>query len=416
MIRRLATAILLCFAAAWLPLNGAAARVYRPAGASADTQVERSFAARRLGRIVDLVERSNAPELVGPVHWRRLLAQHRPAIEQARTHAAFAGAVNRLLKATGISHFQYFTDEDWAYWLLLSFFFEGEPGVEVEHVGLQTQCIQGRWFVRGVLEGSAAAETMIRVGDEVLSVDGRPFQPVDSFRGKADRPVRIRLRRKPGLMYNVSAIPRTESLYRALRQAIRRSIKVIDHDGLRMAYIHGWCLLGSGPEYARLLEMQARVDGLLLDYRDGVGGLPEIAIQFLLGEDRQQSRWRNSGHWAKPVVILTADGTRSGKELVVHAVQTAGRAPLLGEPTPGAVTGATALRLGHNGLLLLPVQRHALEGKPTLPDIPLARLIPYCAGADPQLAAAKRVLAKIIRNLHLVPKGPSLTSVAPQIQ
>ena len=97
-------------------------------------------------------------------------------------------------------------------------------------------------------------------------------------------------------------------------------------------------------------------------------------------------------------MILIADGTRSAKEIVVDAVQRAERAPLVGEPTPGAVTSVGAVRrVGKDGLLELPGQTFSLEGNPTLPDYPVKRDLPYCAGADPQMRKAKQVLTKLIR-------------------
>ena len=387
--------ILLVFVLA--PAIGAPAREYVRPGRPQAVRSDRSPAAKRLAKVVKIVEHSNALNLIGQKRWRRLLTQHRDAIEQSRTHTAFAGAINDLFESTGQSHFKYFTDQDWLYWLLRGFFFQDEEIVEVEHIGLFTERIGGRWFVRSLLEESAATSTMIRVGDEVLSVDGLPFSPVNSFRGKAGQSVRIRLRRKPGLVFNLSMTPVKESLYDAMQKAIQRSIRVIEHDGFDMAYMHGWSLLGRGTEYRRLLDMQADVDGLILDYRDGVGGLPDAAKWFVLGDGGRRSRHRRSSHWTKPVVILTADGTRSGKEVVVHAVQSARRAPLIGEPTPGSVTGATARRVGRDGLLILPVMRSSLEGKPTLPDIHVGRDIRYCAGSDPQLAVGKMMLAHLIR-------------------
>ena len=246
---------------------------------------------------MELVEHSDALDSVGRPSWRNLLNDHRDAIERSETHTQFADAVNRLLKSTNVSHFKYYTDQDWHYWHLRSYFWRNDPDedVDVEHVGIIPERIDGRWFVRGVLEGSAAASTMIRVGDEVLSVDGSAYSPVESFEDKAGRPVQIRLRRKPGLVYNVIVAPVKESLYRAMQEAMPRSIHVIEQGGFRMAYLHGWTLLGRGSEYRRLLEIQDDVDGLLLDYRDGFGGTPGVARRFLLG---RRDHAGHSEHWA----------------------------------------------------------------------------------------------------------------------
>ncbi len=393
------TRFLICIAAAWMPPTSApAGDLVRPAR-SESVQARSAHAAERLARVKALVEDSNAPDMVGRQRWRRLLQRHRETIEASRTHPAFTDAINAIFEATGQSHFRYFADHQWAYYLMRSYFFRHDERVMFEHIGLYTKNLDGRWFVRSVLEGSPAAETTIRTGDELLTVDGGPFHPVASFRGKEGVPVELRLRRRPGLAYRITVTPVEESLYEAVRKATRRSIRVIEENGARLLYMHGWALLGNGGEYDRLLELQPEVDGLLLDYRDGVGGSSGRAKRFLLGGKRPSSS-RRGRHWSKPVVILTADGTRSAKEEVVDAVQKAHRAPLVGQPTPGAVTAAIARRVGKDGLIMLPVSRRPLEGKPTQPDVHIPRDIRYTAGADPQLRAGRQILRQLIRRSH----------------
>ena len=82
--------------------------------------------------------------------------------------AEFGAAVNRLIKSAGISHFGYYTDEDWSFWHLRSAFGGGAPENQVEHVGIISERVDGRWFVSGVLEGSPAERANIRVGDELI--------------------------------------------------------------------------------------------------------------------------------------------------------------------------------------------------------------------------------------------------------
>lgn len=374
----------------------AAGEHYRPVP-SHRGRTNKTPAAARLDKIAKLIEQSNVPYIVGERRWKRLLAQHRSAIEEATTHQAFADAVNELIQDAGVSHFHYFIDREWQFWHLRGAFWKGDPDVEICHVGIIPEQLDGRWFVRGLLEGAEAARTEISIGDELLTVDGQQYDPVYSFRGKAGEATVLRLRRRPGLIYSVKITPVRESLYEAMQEAMPRSIRVLEHDGLRMAYMHAWTLLGPGTEYKRLVKLQNQVDGLLLDYRDGFGGTWHAAERFLLGGRRDGSRSGTRSHWVKPVVILIADGTRSAKEIVVDAVQSAERAPLVGEPTPGAVTSVGAVRrIGKDGLLELPGQTFRLEGKPTLPDYPVKRNLPFCAGADPQMKKAKQVLARLI--------------------
>ncbi len=383
-----------------LPVGAAGIEYHRPVTPRAD-RFEYVGPKVRLAKVVRLVEQSNAPDLIGRGRWRSLLAEHRDAIEQTSTHDEFGHAVNDLIKATGVSHFGYWGDHEWAYWFLGGTFWSDTTDVRVEHAGLYAQEIDGRWFVRGIFEGSPADSTMIGVGDELLSVNGQPYSPITSFQGMVGQPVRVRLRRTPGLFYNVLVTPIRDSIFKTVQQATRDSISVIEHDGYDMAYMHAWTLLGRGKEYGELLELQDGVDGLLLDYRDGFGGTWQAAARFLLGRRSVSTERRKNPDWNKPVVILTADGTRSAKEIVVDAVKRYGRGPLIGQPTPGAVTSVGGVRpVGDDGLILLPGQILELEGKPTDPDYLVERDIRYCAGDDPQLRAAKRILAGLIREAY----------------
>ncbi len=370
----------------------AVAELYRPApDAVVDSSVS-SDSLARLERVVELVEASRVPDLIGLEHWRELLTLHRPSIERASSRAQFAGAVNAMLKAAGVSHFHYFISDDWLYWHLASTFEEDGPETRIAHIGLFPQLIGGRWFVRGILKGSVADETDIRVGDELLTVDSEPFTPIRSFKGKGGTSVRVRLQRRPGLIYVVDVTPVKESLHDALQRAVSLSIRTVEHGGFRYAYLHGWTLLGDAREYWKLLDMQDDVDGLLLDYRDGIGGFAGRGRGFLfgpLGEHR---------HWTKPVVFLIGDGTRSAKELLVNEAQKGGRAALVGTPTPGHVTTVGGVRrVDEESLLMLPGRRTKLEGHPTQPDFRVERDIRFCGGADPQLERAQAVLVDRIR-------------------
>jgi carboxyl-terminal processing protease len=353
-----------------------------------------SIAADRLVEVLNAVERSNAPNLIGKDKWKNLIFSHGSAIVASRSHTDFARTLNELLHAGGVSHFHYLTDDEWAYWHLVGVFGREGRDVEVEHAGIYPQPIDGRWYVRGVLEGSPAAEADIKVGDELIAVDGEPYVPIASWRGKAGRSVTLTLARREGERFDTTVVPVRESLGTAVRRAMVESVRVIEHEGLRFAYAHAWMLLGEAPMYGRLLELQDDVDGLLLDYRDGVGGTPGPAQRFLLGRGSGGS---NAKVWHKPAVILIADGTRSAKELVVHAVRQAGRAPLIGTPTPGNVTAVGRMvHVGTDGFLLIPGFKFPIEGKPTIPDHLIDRRIPHLAGADPQLELAKEIAAQLI--------------------
>lgn len=387
-----------------------ATRVARAAGGK---QFSAARAASRFHRIVELVADSNAPALVGHKRWQALVAKHRPNIVQARTHEQFAGRVNDLFVESGTSHFQYFPDSDWSYWHLASVFGD-EDKYDVAHIGLYPKRIDGRWFVAGVFEGSEAHRAGILVGDEIVAVEGEPYAPIASFRGMAGATVTLRLQRRPGEFHDLRVTPVRESLYRAMQNAITASIDVLECEGRRIAYMHGWTLLGGSREYRELRKLQGEVSGLILDYRDGYGGHWGTAERFLVGDDGDTS---GKHTWTKPVVILTGEGTRSAKEIVVDAVRRHARAPLVGSPTPGHVISVGGVRrIGDDAFLELPGQRFHLEGRPTIPDFHVERPIPYCAGDDPQMEAAQALLSAWLAGDQSSPLGESLHEVVAPVR
>ncbi len=344
------------------------------------------------------IESSNAPALVGAGRWAELAAKHRDAIEATTTHEAFAAAVNVLIDEAGVSHFHYYTDTERSYWDLRSAFGRGQPETHVTHVGIVSKQIDGRWFVSGILEGSPADGSKISVGDELLSVAGKPYSEIEAFRGREGRPVELRLRRKPDVEFAVQLTPVKGSLYEASQRAMVESVRVIEHDGLKFAYLHAWSTLGPGQEYKEAAKLQPEVDGLIVDYRDGHGGTWFAASRFLLTEGGRSEGGAAPSHWYKPYIVLTADGTRSAKEIVVNEIRKKGRALLVGTETPGHVTAVGGIpTIGEDAMLMLPGFKFDLEGHPIHPDIRVERDIRYCAGADPQLDKGKDVLAQIVR-------------------
>ena len=352
-------------------------------------------ATRRFAELSARLEEHGLPQMVGVARWNDMVADARPEIIRCRDHACFAEAVNRLFKTTTISHFHYYTDEEWGYWHLRSAFGVGDGDREVEHIGVFPERIEGRWFVRGVFESSPASKVDLRVGDELVEVNGEPFHSIRSFRGLAGTEARVTIARRPGARSTLTIPVVKQSLHQVVQRAMRDSVRVIEHGSRRFAYLHAWTLLGDGGEYEALGKLQDEVDGLLLDFRDGFGGSPFNARSFLLGRKKGEiNPWVDDvPHWTRPVVILIADGARSAKEMVVYDVKKAGRAPLVGTPTPGDVTNVGAIRMvGADALVMLPGRKFALEDKPVYPDYLVPRDIRYAAGEDPQLDFAKELL------------------------
>lgn len=350
----------------------------------------------RLSAVLRRIAAGNLADLIGDARWAELFRNHRLAVEGASSHVEFAERLNDLLSATGQSHLRYFTDQEWDYWLLCSSLDRQRPTPAVEHVGIYPRRIDGRWYVRGILEGSPADGSLLRVGDELVMADREPFSPIESFRGTSGRVVRVKALRLPSQPIVVELTPVREPLAQAVRRAMQLSIRVESYDGRRFVYAHVWTLLGAGSLFAELATRSADADGVILDFRDGVGGTTGAALWYLLGRGSAPRGATENPPMDKPVVILISEGTRSAKEIVVDTARNMGRVLLVGEPTSGAVTTVDLAHsgpVGEDAYLLLPGQRLSLEGRPTLPDFAMSRSVPFSDGKDPQLELGREVLA-----------------------
>jgi carboxyl-terminal processing protease len=54
---------------------------------------------------------------------------------------------------------------------------------------------EGNNIIAGAIEDTPAQHAGLIAGDEIISADGAPFQPVGSFRGKVGKLVNLMLRR-----------------------------------------------------------------------------------------------------------------------------------------------------------------------------------------------------------------------------
>ncbi len=102
-------------------------------------------------------------------------------------------------------------------------------------IGIFTKAIEGKTFVYGVMAGLPGDKAGLLTGDEIVSADGKAFQPVGSFTGKTGTPVSLEIRRsadgetrrvvvvpetiEPGDAFRLSLIVRASSSAMAKRSA-----------------------------------------------------------------------------------------------------------------------------------------------------------------------------------------------------
>jgi carboxyl-terminal processing protease len=408
-------------------------------------------AAQDFGALFDAVVATTAKEFwdkdkLTAVGWDKRAGEVRQSVAEAPTLVDAASRINALLAELATSHTALLTPDDVDYYILMAVFsgasmpqaefddrFWG-AGVTFAGIGLFSVRINDRDFVDAVLEGSPAARAGLKVGDEIVSVDGTPYHPIRSFRGKAGNDAAVAVRRTQGgpietLQIRVMSI----APLHAFREATRASARVIERDGRRIGYVHVWASVGE--ESSRALQdalsgfgvnewpddkssRAARLDGLIIDMRGKIGGTGSTAARYLdvldprgplLGSRNKSKASRAMTTVRGKMAVLIDHHTRSTAELFVHAYKRERQGPLIGTRTAGAVSAARAFSMPGGNLLYLAVSGleidgEVLEGPGVAPDIEVARPIPFAAGADPVVDVAVETL---------VAKAKSRDAVAP---
>ena len=354
------------------------------------------------------------------VDWAQAGERYRPLVATAGNRQDRARLINRMLGELGASHTEYYTPDDQAYYELLGIF-SGPlrtrlqrmfPDGEVSYVGIGAYARQlaGKTFATGILAGLPADRAGLRVGDEIVDVDGKPYRSIESFFGKADQSVILRIRRQPdGPIEPLTVTPQVIRPNEAFLEAMGRSARIIDKTGFRIGYIHIWSYAGFSYQRLLLQELQSGAlkdaQALVLDLRDGWGGAKLGYLQPFLGRLPTMSViGRNGGEefenvrWDKPVAMLVNGGTRSGKEILAYAFERYRLGPVVGSHTAKAVLGGRAFLMSDDSLLLLAVadviiDGRRLEGVGVEPTVTVPFRIEYANGRDPQLDEAISILA-----------------------
>ena len=362
------------------------------------------------------------PHLHG-IDWEAMRTEFRPKAAGAGSREERAAAINAMLDTLGASHTRYYTSDEPAYYQLADIFAGALahrglrsvfPKGEVSYpgIGVFTHADeQGRVFVTGVIEGAPAHAAGLLVGDEILSVDGQPFRPVESFRGRTGRAAPLSVRRKAGdAPLIVSVIPAELSPGEMFLNGLKASARLIVSGAMQVGYVHVWSY-ASRRYQAALEELISEgvlrdADALVWDLRDGWGGAqPEYLDLFnprsptMQVMDRDGESGFVDAKWRKPVATLINGGTRSGKEVLAFGFKEYRLGELVGSRTEGAVLAATSFLIGDDGLLLLAVEDvlvdgRRLEGVGVTPTVEVAFDSRYAAGRDPQLERAVQILSR----------------------
>lgn len=283
----------------------------------------------------------------------------------------------------------------------------------------------GRLFVRALYELGPAERAGLRIGDEIVAVEGRAALqcPQVADAGYDPSPDRMRLfvlaPRPEGERLDVSIRSRPDERPRRVTiesqetsglESGRRSVRAVKREGRTIGVIHLWMVArGTGELLADAIRGElSRCDALVVDLR-GRGGLSDEIGAILAPFRRARSGSARSGApiWRRPVVFLIDERTRSAKEILAWHVREERLGPLVGERTEGAVLGAGFFRLPGDlyleiGMMEVPVgDGLSLEGIGVGPTHPVARAGPFAAGLDPILEAGLSLASREARRRAL---------------
>jgi carboxyl-terminal processing protease len=359
------------------------------------------------------------------VDWKAKREEYNNRVKQAQSLEEASVVINQMLSELKTSHTHFYTKQEPAYYQLLGIFNRGSFKKEVEKIfpngkldytgiGIFTKDINEKTFISGIIDGTPAAQSGLKVGDEVIAVDGKPYQPIQSFVDKAEQEVKVSIQQSPDPKdrKDLTVIPKKLNPDTLFLEAMRQSIQIIEHNSKRIGYVHIWSY--AGDQYQQLLVEEIGfgklkdTQGLILDLRDGWGGAEPNYLNIFNKQVPGLTQMARDGvkrtidlQWRKPVVMVVNNGSRSGKEILAYGFKKYGIGKLIGTKTAGAVVGGSPFLLEDGNLLYLAVvdvwvDGERLEGKGVIPDIEVPFPLEYAQGKDPQFNKAVDVLLEQI--------------------
>ena len=364
------------------------------------------------------------PEFNG-VDWQAMRKIYQPQAAKARSTQQLAAVINQMLEELNTSHTHFYTQNEPAYYQIAGIFrkfllkdlkpFLPKGKLEYTGIGIYTEEIDNQTFIKAIINGSPAEVAGLKVGDKLLSVEGKAFQAIESFIDKADREVTVLIQRTADAApQEIVVEPKVFNPATMFFDAVDNSVEIIEQEGQKIGYIHIWSY--ADPKYQEQLKEQLLydrlkdADGLVWDLRDGWGGAtpdyldiftapsPVITTIFRDGVARP-----NQMQWQKPVVMLVNKGSRSGKEILAYGFRKYQIGQIVGSQTAGAVVAGRPYIMPDGSLLYLAVadvlvDGKRLEGEGIIPDVRIPVTIPYAQGVDLQKEGAIETVYQAIAN------------------
>jgi len=245
-------------------------------------------------------------------------------------------------------------------------------------IGLEVSLDEPTGFIRvnAPIDGSPAASAGVRTGDLITDIDGRPIkglrlsEAVGRLRGPIGTAVDVTTRRGENEIRHFRLIRAVVQI-----QSIRKHLERDDIGYIRIASFNQNTTPNLDAAVSDLLrKSNNRLNGLIIDVRNDLGGLLDQAIKvsdrFLGSADIVSVRGRAAGenrvHKSGesqllrdvPMVVLVNSGSASASEIVAGALRDNGRAELMGVRTYGKGSVQTLSPIGEDAGLRLTTARY----------------------------------------------------------
>jgi carboxyl-terminal processing protease len=424
MVSHASTSLLLIAVGATLHVCAGAALYSGSTAARADGSTLESPTASSDTKVFDEVWRQVSDRFYDPrlhgLDWTAVGDEHRPAYAAAMTDAERSAAINAMLDKLGASHTRHYTKDEPAYFQLVEIFsyplrdgikrMFGSSKPTYPGIGIFTRELDGRTFVSGVMAGLAGSKAGLLVGDEIVNVDSKPFEPIGSFRGKVGQPVKVEVRRlADGPTQRLNVVPEVIEPGEAFKTAMTQGARIIERSGRRIGHVPIFSYAG-GEYQETLVDLLSTgklkdADAVIWDLRDGWGGAHPSYLEVFVPQgaamtltDRSGKTERVNFRWRKPVALVINKGSRSGKEVLAQSFKEYDLGPVVGETTAGALLAGRAFLLSDDSLLILAVNdvkvnEVRVEGVGVSPTVNVPFDIRYAAGRDPQIEKAVELLS-----------------------
>ena len=364
----------------------------------------------------------------------RLYEAFRPEVLLTGNDGDLAVVLNRMLRQIGDSHIVLYPPPGVATDAVKRKLAEG-PALVAADGGFAVLNVGGRVLVARVESGSGAEKSGLRMGDEVLAVDGieirpeEPIYPAWSYQARAllghgepgsllklqvksggeVRVLEFPRRANGGKFFQVGYMPRLAMVYES---------RMLDGD---IGYVKFNLFTPEAVMALRkdLKEKLAGAKGLVIDLRGNPGGLIDSALWMVSWLSRQEidlGKMKVAGtalelkstpqkrSFGGKLAVLTDGDSASCAEIVAAAIQDAGAGKIVGGKTPGFCLPSQFIELP-SGFRLQTVlgdgvraNGKRIEGVGVTPDIAApATPASLAAGHDPGLEAAVAELQRELK-------------------